>query len=738
MSAVAVPLPVARRLAPARLTRPAAFGALALWGALRWARLVAPGAALVLIVLLLLAAAFGLALARSLRAARPRAPLAATGGLGGVVAFAGILLLVGVPSALVLDPRNWGALATGISEGLQGLPNAPSPYDGADTWVRSVTLLGGGLLLAGGASALAGLPARARLGARAAALAPLVLLAAVPAVVLPDREGVLQGVPLFLLLGAALWAEEVELRAARGALVLALAAAAVGLAAGSAIDAGHPWLHYDRLVLSLAPSHAETFDWNHRYGPLDWTRTGREVLRVRMRRRVYLKAQNLDSFDGTAWQAGSVHPGLGERTELPAHPDPRWRETLFVSLRSLASGLVVGAGTSLAVTGAPVRVVGTGSPGTFDAVGELRPGSSYEVSVYAPTPSARALGVEPADYPGWTGAYRELVLPGRDGRPLTAQFAPYGSGLAPRELAPSGYPVRSVRAIERSGYGRAYALARRLASGAATPYAFAARVRGFLRGPSFRYSERAPRVARPLETFLFRDRRGYCQQFSGAMALLLRMGGVPARVAAGFTPGEHDAPRDDWVVRDYDAHSWVEVWFPREGWVTFDPTPPAAPALSFTLPRLRPGDAPQFSRRGRPSRAGALVPHSSGGPGAAGLGLLALAGVVLLGGAAAVARRLTRARRADGVAELADALRRCGRAPAPTVTLRELERRLRGTEAAGAYVRALREARYGWPPEASGAGGRRALRRELARGLGPSGRLRALWALPPRRARSLG
>ena len=61
------------------------------------------------------------------------------------------------------------------------------------------------------------------------------------------------------------------------------------------------------------------------------------------------------------------------------------------------------------------------------------------------------------------------------------------------------------------------------------------------------------------------------------MALLLRMGGVPARVASGFTPGSLDRRRGEYVVRDLDAHSWVEAYFPRYGWVTFDPTPAVAP-----------------------------------------------------------------------------------------------------------------------------------------------------------------
>ena len=49
--------------------------------------------------------------------------------------------------------------------------------------------------------------------------------------------------------------------------------------------------------------------------------------------------------------------------------------------------------------------------------------------------------------------------------------------------------------------------------------------------------------------------------------------GVPARVASGFSPGTFDEERREYVVRDLDAHSWVEVFFPGYGWIPFDPTP---------------------------------------------------------------------------------------------------------------------------------------------------------------------
>ena len=93
-------------------------------------------------------------------------------------------------------------------------------------------------------------------------------------------------------------------------------------------------------------------------------------------------------------------------------------------------------------------------------------------------------------------------------------------------------------------------------------------------------AESHPLTSPTLDTFLFGNKLGYCQQFSGAMALLLRMGGVPARVASGFAPGSYDRKRKEYVVRDLDAHSWVEAYFPGYGWVPFDPTPAIAPARS--------------------------------------------------------------------------------------------------------------------------------------------------------------
>jgi hypothetical protein len=77
----------------------------------------------------------------------------------------------------------------------------------------------------------------------------------------------------------------------------------------------------------------------------------------------------------------------------------------------------------------------------------------------------------------------------------------------------------------------------------------------------------------PLPNWIENGTAGYCQMFSGSMAELLRLLGIPARVAEGFTSGTFDPRQKVWHVTDHDAHAWVEVYFPGYGWLPFDPTP---------------------------------------------------------------------------------------------------------------------------------------------------------------------
>jgi len=78
----------------------------------------------------------------------------------------------------------------------------------------------------------------------------------------------------------------------------------------------------------------------------------------------------------------------------------------------------------------------------------------------------------------------------------------------------------------------------------------------------------------PLSTFLFDARAGHCEYFASSMAILLRASGVPTRLVNGFLMGEYNPVGDSYIVRQSDAHSWVEVYIPGTGWIEFDPTPP--------------------------------------------------------------------------------------------------------------------------------------------------------------------
>lgn len=81
-------------------------------------------------------------------------------------------------------------------------------------------------------------------------------------------------------------------------------------------------------------------------------------------------------------------------------------------------------------------------------------------------------------------------------------------------------------------------------------------------------------LADPLASFLFDRKKGHCEYFASAMAVMLRSLGVPTRVVTGFQSGIYN-PVSGWqIIRSSDAHSWVEAYLPYRGWTTFDPTPP--------------------------------------------------------------------------------------------------------------------------------------------------------------------
>ena len=92
---------------------------------------------------------------------------------------------------------------------------------------------------------------------------------------------------------------------------------------------------------------------------------------------------------------------------------------------------------------------------------------------------------------------------------------------------------------------------------------------------NYRYSLDAPLAEQeqPLEEFLFSRKTGYCEHYATAMVIMLRTVGIPARLVTGFLTTEWNGYGNYYVVRQQDAHAWVEVYLPHSGWMTMDPTP---------------------------------------------------------------------------------------------------------------------------------------------------------------------
>jgi transglutaminase-like putative cysteine protease len=133
-----------------------------------------------------------------------------------------------------------------------------------------------------------------------------------------------------------------------------------------------------------------------------------------------------------------------------------------------------------------------------------------------------------------------------------------GGGPEPRHLEFPG-DREDIRAL---GTG--------IAGDAATAAERAARLLGFFR-TGFRYSLSRP--ASTLDGFLFREKAGYCEHYAAGLALLLRACGIPSRVAVGYLGGEWNDLGRYLIVRQSDAHAWVEAWIDGR-WVTMDATPP--------------------------------------------------------------------------------------------------------------------------------------------------------------------
>jgi transglutaminase-like putative cysteine protease len=309
--------------------------------------------------------------------------------------------------------------------------------------------------------------------------------------------------------------------------------------------------------------------WDQNYKPLHWPKKRTVVMEVHSPVPLYWKAAVLTAFNNDHWtQAGESIPSAnqvgGSYLIPPGYLPPNVvtaditdTAKITVKIDGLADPHLIGTGQAMRWTFPPDVRSYVGLDGTVTTTSDPPRGATYSETAYTPNPS-------PTDLASTGTAYPPEVTGG-----ITVggtQFPPFGSGKRPVGAPiPEDYLRASDQVWHASG-----------ADKAKTAFTAAFLVERYLRSAPFKY-DLTPGLRKgvpPLVDFMTRAHSGYCQMFSGAMALVLRMHGIPARVAVGFTTGRPPQKSGDpYIVTDRNAHAWVEVFFPGYGWMPFEPTP---------------------------------------------------------------------------------------------------------------------------------------------------------------------
>jgi len=246
----------------------------------------------------------------------------------------------------------------------------------------------------------------------------------------------------------------------------------------------------------------------------------------------YWRVATYDRYTGGGW----VRTGERRRYDGPFPAPPgrtRTVEQRYTAETSIATMPAANSPTEVRNVPVPVQVTAAGD---LQPASPLQAGESYEVTSEQPTAGSRELRAAGTEYPEEVETrYTQL---------------------------PSSSPDRVEERTDR------------LTANADNSYDTARVVEQYLQN-SYEYSLDVERPrGNVADRFLFEMDAGYCTYFATTMVTMLRTQEVPARLAVGYTPGQQ-VDDDEWVVRGYNSHAWVEVYFPDQGWVRFDPTPSA-------------------------------------------------------------------------------------------------------------------------------------------------------------------
>jgi transglutaminase-like putative cysteine protease len=398
-----------------------------------------------------------------------------------------------------------------------------------------------------------------------------------------------------LILAASLWVlaglgTTRPVPAAVAGAVLILAAAGASSSAAVAKDGVLAWEEWSpgagRQPVSVS------YVWEGTYGGIEFAKKKTTLLRIKgPKKGLYWRATTLDQFDSDRWLENPTPLSTGiARGRLPNDPllpakslNRRTWVRQDVEVVALRDTHIVAAAQPVSLDAPSLGGVFRLSDGIVRVYNGLRRGQSYTAYSYAPRPGAAELAPLDAEYPPALDRFLDI------GRTRVDPFGTPGRDRLVDSL------FADDRYLALWPYEDMWREARRLRADARTPYGAVIAIETWLRTTGgFTYDESPPGTggAPPLAHFVAEGKRGYCQHFAGAMALMLRLLGIPARVAAGFTSGTYED--GGWTVTDHNAHAWVEVWFPGYGWLAFDPTPgrgSLAAAYSASSTGFNAGDA---------------------------------------------------------------------------------------------------------------------------------------------------
>ena len=490
--------------------------------------------------------------------------------------LAGLAAALVVAGTIALDvARPWmiGTIADRAASGFLDFYDVLVPFERAThPRMHGVILLAVFLFTAFVALAVA---------ARRPLLAAILLVAGAgwPATIMPGDDELGRGA--FVLAGALAliaWLRPEARRAPPqilvgiGVIVVALVVSSSGAVAKGQFVDWENWDFYNKPGQRVDVNYV----WRANYDGIDFPRDRTRVFTVDApRRSVYWRATTLDTFSDDHWDE-DPYPLYLDTTSSPVSlfDDPLLPGTARdrtnwvradVTVDALRDTHLIGPSQPVQYDPGDVKNVLYQLGGIATALDPVPRGSEYTVWGYAPQPRPAKLATSSASYPTRITEGSGLRLPQGEVVP------PFGS---PEHAAWAESYFRDTSEGRR--YGQLYDVAQGIAGEATNPYAAVVALEAWFRSSGgFVYDEHPPPVgeAAPLVQFVTRTKRGYCQHFAGAMALMLRYMGIPARVAAGFTSGAYDEERKHWTVYDRNAHTWVEVWFDGYGWLPFDPTP---------------------------------------------------------------------------------------------------------------------------------------------------------------------